>query len=259
MSPTSTKQRGSRSAGPSAGRGTSGPKGAARRRTAPLRRPAHRRGPGIPPTFSKVAAEVARHLNRQRHEASAAALFFVAVVAGLGLFAGQAGPVGRGLAWLCHALLGWTAPALPFLLVWTGGLISRSKTEEAGRIAVGGLLTMVGLAAAGQVLFGNDAAGLRVEDLGRFGGVLGAGVAWPLERLISVWGAGLFAFLLTFLGVLVTTGTPFSKVSAGARVAAAATVRGCRIAWSFAAREVSRAAAFVLPRLRAWVSELSAR
>ena len=143
MSPTSTKQRGSRPTGGSTGRGTSGPKRGAARRTAPLRRSPRPSGPGIPPTFSKVAAEVARHLNRQRHEAGAAALFFVAVIAGLGLFGGQAGPVGRGLAWLCHALLGWTAPALPFLLAWIGGLVSRSKTEEAGRVAVGGLLTMV--------------------------------------------------------------------------------------------------------------------
>ena len=203
MSPTGTKQRPGRPAARtrtasrrSAAQGRSGPA----RRKAPARRPAAARRQA-PPAFAKVAATIGRHINRQRHDVTAAALLFFAVIAALGLFAGAAGPVGRGLAWVCRALLGWTAPGLPFLLAWIAGEVIGSRTEEAGRVAVGGLLTLVGLAALRQVLFAHDAAGLRVEELGRFGGALGAGVAWPLERLVTGWGAGTFAFLLGVAGI----------------------------------------------------------
>jgi S-DNA-T family DNA segregation ATPase FtsK/SpoIIIE len=201
-----------------------------------------------------VAATIGRHINRQRHDVTAAALLFFAVIAALGLFAGAAGPVGRGLAWLCRALLGWTAPGLPFLLAWLAGEVIRSRTEEAGRVAVGGLLALVGLAALGQVLFAHDAAGLRVEELGRFGGVLGAGVAWPLERLVTGWGAGIFAFLLAGLGMLVTTRTPFSRVAAALRIAGRETGSAMWEAATAAGRDVARACRWAAPRVVAWVS-----
>ena len=248
MSPTSTRQRPRRPA--------PGSKPATRARCkAPARRPpAPRPRKGSPAPLAKVAAQIGRHINRQRHDVAAAALLFFAVIAGLGLFAGAAGPIGRGVAWTCRALFGWSAPALPFLLAWIAGQTIRSRTEEAGRVAVGGLLTLIGVAAMRQILFAHDAAGLRVEELGRFGGALGAGVAWPLERLISPWGAGTFAFLMTGLGVLVTTRTPFSKVVAGLRIAVRATASAMIDAAVATGADVTRGARWVWPRLMAWIS-----
>jgi S-DNA-T family DNA segregation ATPase FtsK/SpoIIIE len=207
-----------------------------------------------PPAFAKVAATIGRHINRQRHDVTAAALLFFAIVAGLGLLAGAAGPVGRGLAWVCRALFGWTAPGLPFLLAWIAGEVIGSRTEEAGRVAVGGLLTLVGLAALRQVLFAHDAAGLRVEELGRYGGALGAGVAWPLERLVTAWGAGTFAFLLAGLGLLVTTRTPFSRVVAALRTAGRETASAMWDAGAATGRDLARATRWAAPRVMAWVS-----
>ena len=258
MSPTGTKQRPSRPAARArtAARRSSAQGRVPARRKPPARRPVIRRQ--APPAFAKVAATIGRHINRQRHDVTAAALLFFAVIAALGLFAGAAGPVGRGLAWLCRALLGWTAPGLPFLLAWIAGEVIRSRTEEAGRIAVGGLLTLVGLAALRQVLFAHDAAGLRVEELGRFGGALGAGVAWPLERLVTGWGAGTFAFLLAGLGMLVTTRTPFSRVVAALRIAARETASAMWEAGGAAGRDIARATRWAAPRVKArvmaWVS-----
>ena len=95
MSPTGTKQRPGRPAARtrtasrrSAAQGRSGPA----RRKAPARRPAAARRQA-PPAFAKVAATIGRHINRQRHDVTAAALLFFAVIAALGLFAGAAGPV----------------------------------------------------------------------------------------------------------------------------------------------------------------------
>ncbi|MEA2533840.1 MAG: segregation ATPase FtsK/SpoIIIE, family [Actinomycetota bacterium] len=255
MSPTGTKQRPRR---PAAKRAPARARPAPARRKAPARRPAPARNQA-PPAFAKVAATIGRHINRQRHDVTAAALLFFAVIAALGLFAGAAGPVGRGLAWLCRALLGWTAPALPFLLAWIAGEVIRSRTEEAGRVAVGGLLTLVGLAALRQVLFAHDAAGLRVEELGRFGGALGAGVAWPLERLVTGWGAGTFAFLLAGLGMLVTTRTPFSKVVAALRIAGRETGSAMWDAATAAGRDIARASRWAAPRVMAWVSRTPGR
>ena len=256
MSPTGTKQRPSR---PAARTRTAPRRSSARGRSAPVRRKPPARRPvaarrQAPPAFAKVAATIGRHINRQRHDVTAAALLFFAVIAALGLFAGAAGPVGRGLAWVCRALLGWTAPGLPFLLAWIAGEVIGSRTEEAGRVAVGGLLTLVGLAALRQVLFAHDAAGLRVEELGRFGGALGAGVAWPLERLVTGWGAGTFAFLLAGLGMLVTTRTPFSRVVAALRIAGRETASAMWDAGCAAGRDLTRASRWATPRVMAWVS-----
>src|SRR5437588_2779574 len=135
MSPTGTKQRPRRPAArtrTAPTRGSTQGRPAHARRRAPARRPASPRQQA-PPAFAKVAATIGRHINRQRHDVTAAALLFFAVIAALGLFAGAAGPVGRGLAWLCRALLGWTPPGLPVLLAWIAGEVSRSRTQDAGR------------------------------------------------------------------------------------------------------------------------------
>ncbi|HWD08209.1 MAG TPA: DNA translocase FtsK 4TM domain-containing protein [Actinomycetota bacterium] len=192
---------------------------------------------------------MARTINRQRHDVSAALAIFLAVIAGLGLFADSAGPVGHGTAWALRALIGWCAPVLPFLLVYVGVQAIRTRTEDAGRVAVGGLVTLVGVAALRQVLFAHDAAGLRVEELGKFGGVLGAGVAWPLERAISPWGAGIFALMLVVLGLLVTTHTPLHTAAARTHAAILVTARGIAVASRVTSREVARAGRWARPRL----------
>src|SRR5579872_968776 len=250
MSPTSTKQRGrSSTARRPRAEGSRSPAGTrsrakAPRRAAPKGHPARRSAPS--PT---LAARIARTINRQRHDVAAALAIFVAVIAGLGLFADSAGPVGHGTAWAFRALIGWCAPVLPFLLVYVGVQTIRTRTEDAGRVAVGGLLTLVGVAALRQVLFGHDAAGLRVEELNRYGGILGAGLAWPLERAISPWGAGVFAVLLVVIGLLVTTHTPFRTAAARLRTAVVATAQGIAVASSVTSREVARGTRWTWPRL----------
>jgi S-DNA-T family DNA segregation ATPase FtsK/SpoIIIE len=243
MSPTSTKQR---------SRARPGTK-----RRAPARAPARGRAKAAPSRgrtkapSAKLVGRIARTINRQRHDVSAAALVFLAAVAGLGLFVNGAGPVGHGIAWVFRALLGWVAPALPFLLAWLAVQIVRDRTEEAGRVAVGGVLTLIGVAAGRQILFAGNSGRLTVEALGRYGGVLGAGVAWPLERAISPWGAGLFAFLLTGIGILVTTHTPFASVVSGSRIGLQAGARGIAAAVRVASRETARGARWLRPRLAA--------
>jgi S-DNA-T family DNA segregation ATPase FtsK/SpoIIIE len=237
MSPTSTRQR---SRAPAKRR----PAPSRDRAKAAPRAPQRRASPS--PTLT---ARIARTINRQRHDVSAALALFVAVIAALGLFAHAAGPAGRGIAWAFRALIGWCAPALPFLIAYVSVQTIRARSVQAGRVAVGGLLTLVGVAAGRQVLFGHDAAGLRVEELGRYGGVLGAGVAWPLERAISAWGAGVFALLLTALGLLITTHTPIAKVVAGTRTGARATAHAVAVAAWFSGRQLLRAARWSRPRL----------
>lgn len=240
MSPTSTKQR-----GPSKTSRRPAPSGAKGGKGTPARRPPARRSAPSP----SIAARIARTINRQRHDVAAALAIFLAVIAGLGLFADSAGPVGHGTAWAFRALIGWCAPVLPFLLVYIGVQTIRTKTEDAGRVAAGGLLTLMGIAALRQVLWAHDAAGLRIEELNKFGGLLGAGVAWPLERAISPWGAGFFSLLLVVIGLLITTHTPFRTAAARTKEGVLATAHGLAVASSVAAHEVARASRWTWPRL----------
>src|SRR5439155_16965705 len=95
----------------------------------------------------------------------------------------------------------------------------------------------------------------------RFGGALGAGVAWPLERLVTGWGAGTFAFLLAGLGMLITTRTPFSRVVAALRIAGRETGSAMWDAAVAAGRDIARASRWAAPRVMArvlaWVSSRS--
>src|SRR5207253_2279418 len=79
-------------------------------------------------------------------------------------------------------------------------------------------------------------------------------VAWPLERLVTGWGAGTFAFLLAGLGMLITTRTPFSKVVAALRVAGRETGSAMWDAAAAAGRDIARACRWAAPRVMAWVS-----
>jgi len=91
-------------------------------------------------------------------------------------------------------------------------MMNKRNSGEAGRIATGAFMSIAGVAAWMHMLFANDSRGLRLDELPTLGGAIGALIAWPAETLLSVWGAGLLIVMVIFLGLLVLTKTPASRV-----------------------------------------------
>ncbi|HVE76202.1 MAG TPA: DNA translocase FtsK [Actinomycetota bacterium] len=161
-----------------------------------------------------------------RMDALGLGLMFVAVLSGLGLYGDWAGPAGRGIVWLLTVAVGSVALAIPPLLAWVSFLVlRRGETDEPARVVIGSSLTMWGAAGLQHLIATPGSSVLELEELPNVGGVLGAGLAWPLERLLSVWGAGVFVVAFIFLGLLITTKTPMARVVGWMQIALSLVLR----------------------------------
>ncbi|MBW3588345.1 MAG: DNA translocase FtsK [Actinobacteria bacterium] len=162
---------------------------------------------------ARMAAAIGRAMDGQRGDVGGILLLFFAILSGMGLYGDWAGWAGRGIEWVLRVALGAIALGVPPVLGYVGFLALRQREDdEPGRVAVGSLLTLLGVAAFVHLVGADGGSVLTVEELPQLGGVFGAGVAWPLEMALSVWGAGLFITTLTGVGLLITTKTPVSKV-----------------------------------------------
>ncbi|HEX2258497.1 MAG TPA: DNA translocase FtsK 4TM domain-containing protein [Actinomycetota bacterium] len=143
-------------------------------------------------------------------------MLFIAILSALGIYGDLGGPVGDRIEWLLRLALGSAAVGVPPTLAVVGiKMMGRKDPAEAGRVAIGAFLSMLGVAAFSHLLLADDSAGLRLDELPSIGGLLGAALAWPARRLLSVWGAGAFIFLLVLTGFLILTKTPASRLGDG--------------------------------------------
>ena len=161
------------------------------------------------------------------------------VVAGLGIYANVAGPVGRGLAQGIGVGVGLASWLAPPALVGFGVLLVRgprtasdpepgssansgepAPTDSASvvRLVVGAALLLVAVCGLLHLLKGRPVWGNPIDDFVKAGGALGTIVGGGLGRLVGVWGAGLALIALGLVGVLVITRT--SVRSAAGRTAA---------------------------------------
>ncbi|MEX0791134.1 MAG: DNA translocase FtsK 4TM domain-containing protein [Actinomycetota bacterium] len=197
-----------------------------RTRTAPARKPAARRpASGRPPARrppqkrGKKKPSPLAGIFGPNTDGFAVVLLFLAILSGLGIFAGLAGPVGRqlelGMRWIFGAAAFGVPPALAVVAIT---MMNKKNSGEAGRIATGAFMSIAGVAAWMHMLFANDNRGLRLDELPELGGGIGALIAWPAESLLSVWGAGLLIILLVGLGLLVLTKTPAARVVSGVQM-----------------------------------------
>jgi S-DNA-T family DNA segregation ATPase FtsK/SpoIIIE len=175
---------------------------------------------------------VGRTLEGQRADLLGVGMVLLGILAALALYGSWAGVAGRVLTWLLRAAFGQIAFALPPGLVWVGFLVLRAReTDEPGRVAAGLFLLFLGAGGAWHLLAAggaDGAGGLRLDQVPHLGGVFGAGLAWPLSRLVSKWGAGLFVTSILVLGLLVTTKTPMSKVLVWVEAASAVAWRAVK-------------------------------
>lgn len=183
--------------------------------------------------LARFASSIGRSLGHQRRDVAGIALLFVALLASLQLYGHLGGLAGRWLESLLRFGFGSIALVAPVALAYIGFLILRSDgSDDPQRVAIGSFMTMLGAGSFIHLLKANDAAGLRLEELPKLGGVLGAALAWPLERLLSVWGAGLFMVLLFGVGLLVLTKTPMATVVAAISTVLAMGLRAASFVWT---------------------------
>ncbi len=157
-------------------------------------------------------AATARDLDPEhRRDGAALGVIALGLVSSVAIWRHGAGPVGRSLTALFRLLVGNGAGVLPIVLVGIGiHMLRQMPTPESrGRTLVG--TSSLTLAILG--LLDLWAASPSTSD-GRShaGGLLGAGVAAPLERGLSAVIAVPLLFLLGVFGVLVVTATPINQL-----------------------------------------------
>jgi S-DNA-T family DNA segregation ATPase FtsK/SpoIIIE len=133
-----------------------------------------------------------------------------AILVGVALWAGGAGPVGQWIADSGRLFFGSLAALLPLLLIYGAVRLMRKPAdpEHRGRSLVGWTALIVSTASLLHI------AQRPSDDIAitHAGGLLGYGIGALLQRAVTSWVAVPLLVLLLLFGLLVITATPISKL-----------------------------------------------
>ena len=157
-----------------------------RKRPPPRRRPAKKKS-GPNPVIQGVKWTYV-HLRTMPPEVWGAVVAFAALIAGLGVYAAGAGPVGGMFRYIGTLMVGRLVVVFPLLLLAAGAFLIVGKIREHGpRILIGSIVTTFALAAMVHLARGPKPITAPIERLRRMGGIFGALLARPLADLIGLW------------------------------------------------------------------------
>ncbi|MGH2750020.1 MAG: DNA translocase FtsK [Actinomycetota bacterium] len=140
-------------------------------------------------------------------------VMFGAALGGLGIYAGGAGPIGRGLDYLARLFTGDVAVAAPPVLFAAGAMMLVPALRlQIGRIMSGCALGLFALTGMFHLGGGNKPIYASLEKLSDIGGIFGAMAANPLSGLIGLWATWVVLGVLLAASVLIVTKTPVSRV-----------------------------------------------
>jgi S-DNA-T family DNA segregation ATPase FtsK/SpoIIIE len=189
--------------------------------------PAKKRGRRSPGGKTKKAAEgtirrltewFRSTLGAQLGDVYGIGLTVLAVLCALGIWFNAAGPVGRFLELAFRGLLGVGGVFTPLLFGYLAyEMFVTRPGPDRPRIAIGlgvGVASLLGL---WHLLQGTPDVTAGATRLRTSGGIIGALLAGPLKRLMSVWGASVVLVALLCLGVLILTKTPVRRALEVAR------------------------------------------
>ena len=156
-------------------------------------------------------AATARDIDPEhRRDGAGLLLLGLAILVGVAVYAGGAGPVGTRIADAVRLFFGGLALLLPLLLLYGAIRLMRKPAdpEHRGRSVVGWTALLVATASLLQI------AQHPADDveLTNAGGLIGYGVGRLLERAVTAWVAVPLLILLLLFGLLVITATPISKI-----------------------------------------------
>jgi S-DNA-T family DNA segregation ATPase FtsK/SpoIIIE len=156
-------------------------------------------------------AATAREIDPEHRRDGAGLLMLgLAILVGVAVWAGSAGPVGARLADAMHLFFGSLAVLLPLLLLYGAIRLMRKPAdpEHRGRSVVGWSALVV--ATASLLHVAQRPADNTAMDSS--GGLIGFGVGSLLERAVTGWVAVPLLVLLLIFGLLVITATPINKI-----------------------------------------------
>ncbi|MGQ0802374.1 MAG: DNA translocase FtsK [Actinomycetota bacterium] len=201
---------------------------------------ATKRAPARPSAWERSREAAGRQLGGHAADALAVALLVLGALTVLGLTSDLAGPVGRALASSAGTLLGQGRVLVPIacagaavLLFWgprfepvddepaDDGDVELAELAPAPlRIGVGALALVVASVGLLHLGAGRPPLDAPIGELRDAGGVVGAGVATPLEAGAGVVGAVIVLVGLALLGALLAPGVPMRRVLAAIGAAA---------------------------------------
>ena len=147
-------------------------------------------------------------------------VMFGAVLGGLGVYTGGAGPLGRGLDYLTRLFVGDVAVALPPVLFAGGAMLLVPVLRlHIGRIMAGSALGLFAATGMVHLAVGNKPIYASLEKLSNIGGIFGAMAANPVSGLIGVWATWMLLGVLLVASLLIVTKTPISRVVHWVRLA----------------------------------------
>ncbi|HVR77498.1 MAG TPA: DNA translocase FtsK 4TM domain-containing protein [Acidimicrobiia bacterium] len=162
-----------------------------------------------------VRSSVRGTLGRQTDDVWGMILVVLAVLVLLA-FVDLAGPVGRGMASASLFLFGVWRFALPVALAGIGiALIVGKPKDGARRLVAGGVVTFVGSLALFHLMTGAVALAPNIELVKERGGAVGSLIAFPLRRVLGMWGAFVVLASAMGMGVLVMTQTSVRELALG--------------------------------------------
>jgi DNA segregation ATPase FtsK/SpoIIIE, S-DNA-T family len=154
------------------------------------------------------------HLAPWARDAIGIGLVVVALLAVLALWFDSGGPFGTLTRFGARGAFGLAAVAFPVLALYWGVLMLRDTVaEERPRMFIGFLIALAGVLGLLSLWKDNPSPAAGFEPLRHAGGLYGSLFAWPLSRVAQRVGAAIICGGLAFLGLLVFTGTPLSRVT----------------------------------------------
>lgn len=162
-----------------------------------------------------VRSSVRGTLGRQTDDVWGMILVVLAVLVLLA-FVDLAGPVGEGMASGSRLLFGVWRFAVPLALAGIGiAMIVGKPKDGAKRLVAGGIVTFIGSLALFHLMTGAVALAPNIELVKERGGAVGSLMAFPLRRILGMWGAFVVLAAAMGMGVLVMTQTSVRDFALG--------------------------------------------
>ncbi len=146
-----------------------------------------------------------QRLGRQTDDVWGLVLIVVAVLLALA-FAGLAGPVGSGTVQGLRFLFGTWAWFVPLVLVIVGwAMVGTMPRADYARLSVGLATLFFGTLGMLHLATGSLSLSESMDRVMESGGAIGSLIAFPLHRLIGLWGGYVVMFGVVAVGALVVT------------------------------------------------------
>jgi S-DNA-T family DNA segregation ATPase FtsK/SpoIIIE len=162
-----------------------------------------------------VRGSVRNTLGRQTDDVWGLILLVLAILVLLA-FVDLAGPVGEGMARGSRFLFGVWRFALPAALAGIGvAMIVGKPRDGAKRLVAGSVVTFIGSLALFHLMTGAVALAPNLDLVKERGGAVGSLIAFPLRRILGMWGAFVVLASAMGMGVLIMTQTSVRELAAG--------------------------------------------